>query len=187
MPALLLIVLFILVPLAELAVLIEVGQVIGWLPTIGILLADSILGGVLLHKQGRAAWRRFNEAVRGGRVPHREALDGALVVFGGALLLTPGFLSDVLGILLLIPPTRLVARRIVGGLVTRRMLVGVVGLEAARTGHRGRTSGRWTAGRDRGRGVRDRGTPHREYDVEGTATETDMNGSRGTSTPRLDP
>lgn len=182
MPALLLIVLFIVVPLAELAVIIQVGQAIGVVPTIAILLADSILGGVLMRSQGRAAWRRFNEAMQAGRVPHREALDGGLVIFGGALLLTPGFLSDLFGLLLLIPPTRAVARRVVGRLVARRVVVGVVGLGGA--------------GAARGRGRRGAGTPPRDrsdsaprrpYDVEGTAAEAGANGHRnGASTPRLD-
>ena len=168
MPALVLILLFIVVPLAELAVIIEVGQAIGLLPTIAILLADSILGGILMRAQGRAAWRRFNEAMQAGRVPHREALDGGLVIFGGALLLTPGFLTDVLGLLLLIPPTRLVARRIVGRLIARRMLVGAAGL----TGKRARRS-RARDGRGRsGSGAR------RQYDVEGTAVEADPNVDR---------
>ena len=162
MPALLLIVLFIVVPLAELAVIIEVGQAIGLLPTIAILVADSILGGVLMRSQGRAAWQRFNDAMRAGRVPHREALDGALVIFGGALLLTPGFLTDVGGLLVLLPPTRAVARRVVGRLVVQRVFVGAAGL-------RGRAAS--------GRGGRGRGGParagRRAYDVEGTATDAD--------------
>jgi UPF0716 protein FxsA len=175
-PALLLIVLFIVVPLAELAVIIQVGQLIGVLPTIAILLADSILGGVLMRAQGRAAWRRFNEAMQAGRVPHREALDGALVIFGGALLLTPGFLSDVLGLLLLIPPTRHVARRIVGSMIARRMLVGVTGGRGAR-GARPRRSG----------SVRTASGARRHYDVEGTASESDANGHPGDlSSRRLD-
>ena len=162
MPALLLIVLFILVPLAELAVIIEVGQAIGLLPTVAILLADSILGGILMRSQGRAAWRRFNDAMRAGRVPHREALDGALVIFGGALLLTPGFLTDLVGLLLLLPPTRAVARRVVGRLVVQRAFVGVAGL-----GGRAASRGAW-----RGRGGPARGG-RRDYDVDGTATDAD--------------
>src|SRR5215216_2881775 len=114
---LLLVALFILVPIAELAVIIQVGQAIGVWWTIGLLIADSVLGSILMRGQGRAAWRRFNEAVQAGRVPAREVLDGALVIFGGALLLTPGFLTDVLGLILLLPPTRAVVR----GVLTRRL------------------------------------------------------------------
>jgi UPF0716 protein FxsA len=97
----LLILLFIVVPIAELYVIIQVGQEIGVLPTIAILIADSILGSMLLRSQGRGAWRRFNEALQEGRPPAREVLDGALIIFGGAFLLTPGFLTDVVGLFLL--------------------------------------------------------------------------------------
>lgn len=116
-----LILLFIVVPLAELYVIIQVGQTIGALNTIALLLLDSILGSVLLRSQGRAAWRRFNAALRAGRPPAREVLDGALVIFGGALLLTPGFLTDIAGILMLAPPSRAVIRRILSRGMLRRM------------------------------------------------------------------
>jgi UPF0716 protein FxsA len=112
-----LVLLFIAVPIAELAVIIQVGQAIGVWWTIAILIADSILGSWLMRHQGRASWRRFNEAVQGGRVPAREVLDGALVIFGGALLLTPGFITDILGLVLLLPPTRAIVR----GILTRRL------------------------------------------------------------------
>src|SRR5215204_4522959 len=105
-----LVLLFVVVPIAELYVIIQVGEAIGVWWTIAILVADSILGSMLMRAQGRSAWRRFNEAVRGGRVPAREVVDGALVIFGGALLLTPGFLTDILGLVLLFPPTRAIVR-----------------------------------------------------------------------------
>jgi UPF0716 protein FxsA len=120
---LLLIVLFIVVPIAELALLIQVGQLIGVWWTILLLIADAILGSWLLRSQGRAAWRRFNAALGGGRIPHREVVDGVLIIFGGALLLTPGFISDVFGLLFLIPPTRAVMRR----LLVRRGMLKLVG------------------------------------------------------------
>ena len=113
---LLLFLVFIVVPLAELYVIIQIGQLIGVLPTIALLLLDSILGAMLMRSQGRAVWRRFTEALQAGRPPAREVLDGALVLIGGAFLLTPGFLSDVLGALLLLPPSRALARRV----LTRR-------------------------------------------------------------------
>jgi UPF0716 protein FxsA len=107
---LLLVALFILVPIAELAVIIQVGQAIGVWWTIAILIADSVLGSLLMRSQGRTAWRRFNDALRRGRVPAREVADGVLVIFGGALLLTPGFVTDVFGLLLLLPPVRIGVR-----------------------------------------------------------------------------
>lgn len=146
MPLLALLVIFIVVPLAELYVIFKVGEEIGYPLTILILAVDSIVGSLLLKSQGRAVWRRFSETMAAGRVPHREVLDGVMVIFGGAFLITPGFLTDILGVLLLLPPTRLVLRRLVV-----RALRGRVALEVAGAATRRR-------GRDR-------------FDVEGTATE----------------
>jgi UPF0716 protein FxsA len=109
---LLLVVLFIVVPIAELALLIQVGQLIGVWWTVALLIADAVLGSWLLRSQGRLAWGRFNSAVAEGRLPHREVVDGVLVIFGGALLLTPGFITDVFGLLFLIGPTRVLMRRL---------------------------------------------------------------------------
>jgi UPF0716 protein FxsA len=110
--ALVLVFVFIVVPIAELYVLIQIGSAIGILPTIALLILDSVLGAALMRSQGRAAWMRFNRALAEGRVPGREVMDGALVIFGGALLVTPGFLSDVLGLILLLPPTRAIIRTV---------------------------------------------------------------------------
>ena len=118
-----LVLLFILVPIAELAVIIQVGQQIGVLWTVAILIADSILGTVLMRSQGRVAWRRFSEALQAGRPPAREALDGVLVIFGGAFLLTPGFITDIFGAIFLIPPTRAIARRLLVKRFSERMVV----------------------------------------------------------------
>jgi UPF0716 protein FxsA len=120
---LLLVVLFIAVPIAELAVIIQVGQEIGVWWTIAILVADSILGSMLMRSQGRAVWRRFNATLQSGRAPAREVADGVLVIFGGALLLTPGFLTDVLGLLFLLPPTRALIRRLFLRQAMRRITV----------------------------------------------------------------
>src|SRR3954465_13259556 len=100
----LLFLIFIVVPLAELYLIIQVGDAIGVLPTIGLLLLDSIVGSALMRSQGRATWRRFTDATRAGRPPAREVLDGALVLLGGAFLLTPGFLTDILGARPATPP-----------------------------------------------------------------------------------
>ena len=117
-----LVLLFILVPIAELAVIIQVGQEIGVLWTVAILVADSLLGSLLMRSQGRAAWRRFNEAMQAGRPPAREVLDGVLVIFGGALLLTPGFITDIVGLSFLAPPTRAVLRRLLVKRFAERMI-----------------------------------------------------------------
>ena len=120
---LLLVILFIVVPIAELALLIQVGQAIGVWWTILLLVADALLGSWLLRTQSRAAWRRFNEALANGRIPHREVVDGVLVIFGGVLLLTPGFITDVFGLLFLFPPTRVLLR----GLLVRRGALNLMG------------------------------------------------------------
>ena len=99
------------VPLIELYVLIRVGDVIGVVPTLLLLIGVSIAGTILLKREGMAAWRRLQETVRAGRMPTDEVTDGALIVLGGALLLTPGFVTDVFGLLLLFPGTRVVAKR----------------------------------------------------------------------------
>jgi UPF0716 protein FxsA len=118
----LLFLLFIVVPIAEIYVIIQVGQAIGALWTILLLIADSIIGARLLSWQGRRAWLRFQAAIAEGRVPHREVMDGVLIVLGGAFLLTPGFITDVLGLVLLIPPSRAVVRRVLTRAIVRRRL-----------------------------------------------------------------
>ena len=144
-----LLLLFVVVPLVELYVIIQVGQAIGAVPTIALVLAVSVLGSMLMRSQGRAAWRRFQAAVAEGRTPAREVLDGVLVIFGGAFLLTPGFVTDVVGVVLLLPPTRALVRR---GLVRR--LLPRMAMTAA------------------GRGRPRRGRPaDADSDVEGTAVE----------------
>ena len=132
----LLVALFILVPIAELAVIIQVGQAIGVWWTIVLLIADSVLGSLLMRSQGRAAWRRFNEALRSRRAPAREVADGVLVIFGGALLLTPGFLSDVVGLMFLLPPTRALIRRVFLRQAMKRITVTMVGTQVPRNGRR---------------------------------------------------
>jgi UPF0716 protein FxsA len=123
----LLVVLFIVVPIVELWVIIQIGGLIGVLPTLALLLADALLGSLLLRHQGRGAWRRFNQALAERRFPGREVADGLMIAVGGALLLTPGFVTDVFGLLLLIPPTRAIARRLLSGYAARRFVVVGVG------------------------------------------------------------
>jgi UPF0716 protein FxsA len=122
-PLLALILIFVLVPLAELYVIFKVGDAIGIPLTLAILVADSLIGSLLLKSQGRAVWNRFNETMRAGRIPHQEVVDGVLVIFGGAFLITPGFLTDIVGILLLLPPTRAGFRKLVQRRITKRAAV----------------------------------------------------------------
>ncbi|HZO36250.1 MAG TPA: FxsA family protein [Solirubrobacteraceae bacterium] len=142
-----LVLLFVLLPIVEIYAIIQVGQAIGAPWTVALLIADSILGSMLMRSQGRVAWRRFNAALAEGRPPTREILDGALVILGGALLVTPGFVTDVFGLALLLPPSRAIAR----SLLARRM--------AGRFGAAfvGRTGAAPPAASD--------------YDIDGTASE----------------
>jgi UPF0716 protein FxsA len=117
--ALLLLVLW---PVAELLVAIQVAQLIGVLDTIVLLIITWPLGSWALRSQGRAAWRRLSLAVAEGRRPAREVLDGALILVGGLLLIVPGFITDVIGAFLLLPPTRALAR----ALLTRNLQSRVV-------------------------------------------------------------
>ena len=89
------------------------------MPTLALLILDGFLGAALARSQGRAAWERFNLALAEGRVPAREIFDGAMIILGGALLLAPGFITDIVGFALLIPPTRAVFRAVVTRLARR--------------------------------------------------------------------
>jgi UPF0716 protein FxsA len=164
-----LIVLFIVVPIAELYVIIQVGQAIGIWPTLALLLADALLGSFLLKHQGRGAWLRFNEALAQRRFPGKEVVDGLLIVVGGTLLLAPGFITDIFGLFLLIPPTRAIVRSVLKRFTIGRFVV--VGMPGG-GGPAGPASG------DR---------PSRDYDFEATAEEVPVNGDSGErQLPRTD-
>jgi UPF0716 protein FxsA len=122
-----LVALFIVVPIVELYVIIQIGSLIGVWPTIALLLADAVLGSLLLRHQGRGAWRRFNAALAERRFPGREVADGLLIAIGGTLLLTPGFVTDIVGAIFLIPPTRALVRRLLRGYMGKRFAVAAVG------------------------------------------------------------
>ena len=119
----LLLVAFIVVPIVEIYVIIQVGQVIGPWWTILLLIADSILGSWLIKREGGRAWRALRSALDSGRMPAKELADGALVLIGGTLMLAPGFVTDALAILLILPMTRPIFRRLLTGVVTRRLVV----------------------------------------------------------------
>lgn len=122
-----LIALLIAVPILELYVIVKVGGLIGILPTLVLLFGMSLLGATLLRHQGRGAWRRFNLAIGERRFPGREVADGLMITLGGALLLTPGFVTDAVGLLLLIPPVRAIARRLLRAYAARRFVLVNVG------------------------------------------------------------
>lgn len=113
---------FLVVPLLELYVIIQVGQVIGAGWTIVVLLAISAAGAWLVRHEGQRAWQALRTAIEAGRMPDRELADGALLLIGGTLLLTPGFLTDVVGFFLLLPVTRPLARRWLAYVISRRVL-----------------------------------------------------------------
>ena len=100
------ILIFILVPVAELGVLLFSGQTIGVWPTLILLIVTGLLGSYLAKKQGINTIRKVQEQIQFGKVPGNEILDGLCVLFGGILLLLPGFLTDILGLILLLPFTR---------------------------------------------------------------------------------
>jgi UPF0716 protein FxsA len=121
---------FVVVPIVEIYVIIQVGQVIGPWWTILLLIADSVFGSWLVAHEGRRAWQALTTALSTGRMPARERADGALILIGGTLMLSPGFVTDVFGIVLILPFTRPLARRVLTRVVGRRLLAG----HAARPG-----------------------------------------------------
>lgn len=171
---LVLIVLFIVVPIAELYVIIQVGELIGVGPTLFLLLADALLGSWLLKHQGRGAWRRFNEALAERRFPGKEVVDGVLIVIGGTLLLTPGFITDVFGVFFLLPPTRALTRRLLRRYTLGRFTVAGVGGPGAF----GQTGGPF--------GPAGGPPPNRDYDFDATAEEVPNNGHQERRLPRTD-
>lgn len=114
---------FVVIPLAEIWAILQVGQLVGPWWTIVLLVLDSMVGAWLIKREGGRAWRALREALQGGRMPAREIADGALILIGGTLMLSPGFLLDLLGILLILPFTRPVARRLLTSVVERRLVV----------------------------------------------------------------
>ncbi len=123
MPAILF-VLFIVTPLVEIFVLIQVGRVVGAPLTIAALLLISLAGAALVRREGLKAWTRFRAALQAARLPAEEVVDGALVLLAGALLLTPGFVTDALGLIFLLPPSRALINRALRSRVRMSMGLG---------------------------------------------------------------
>ncbi|WP_067464953.1 FxsA family protein [Actinomadura macra] len=112
---------FLLLPVVEIYVIIQVGQEIGAWPTVALLVAESLLGGWIVRREGRRAWRVLQETFGRGAIPDRELADAALVLVGGVLLLTPGFVTDVLGFAFVLPFTRPLVRRALARYAARRV------------------------------------------------------------------
>ncbi|RJK93162.1 FxsA family protein [Vallicoccus soli] len=156
MPAVLTL-LFLVVPLVEVYLIVQVGQAVGAWTTVALLLAISALGAWVVRREGRRAWRGLQAALRGGRAPERELADGAMVLVGGTLLLTPGFLTDAVGVLLVLPPTRALLRGALLRWLARRALraaglppeaaraFGIGGRRRGGTGAGGAHAGPWGA------------------------------------------
>jgi len=143
MVALLLLILW---PVAELFVAIQIAHAIGVLLTVVLLLAGWPIGVWLARTQGRAAWLRLSAAVAAGRPPGREVIDGALVLVGAVSLIVPGFITDVLGLLLLLRPSRALAREAITRNFQSRLVVAATRFSR---------------------------TPRSAYDVDSTATDLD--------------
>lgn len=113
------------VPIVEIYILVQVGQEIGALNTVGLLILDSVLGAWLVKREGRRAWAALQQSLNAGRMPTKELVDGALVLIGGTLLLTPGFATDLVGFFFVLPFTRPLARRFIVGFATKRAAAAV--------------------------------------------------------------
>lgn len=117
--------LFVAVPLLELVLLVELGRIVGVVPTVVLVVVTGILGAALARREGLRALARFRAAVAAGRMPHQEIIEGLLVLVAGAMLLTPGLLTDLAGFLLLVPPIRAaVGRRLSRALRARVVIAG---------------------------------------------------------------
>jgi UPF0716 protein FxsA len=112
---------FIAVPVLEIYVIIQVGQVIGAWWTILLLVVDGVVGSWLVKHEGRRAWRALRAALEAGRMPSTELADGMLILVGGTLMISPGFVTDVVGVLLILPFTRPLGRRVLTRFVNRRL------------------------------------------------------------------
>jgi UPF0716 protein FxsA len=140
---LLLVLAFLVVPIVEIYVIIQVGHQIGALPTVLLLILESALGAWIVRREGRRAWRALKGAVTTGQLPSRELADAGLVLVGGTLLLTPGFVTDVVGFFFVLPPTRPLARRLLTRFVAGRATAMTVGRFGPAGRQAGAGSGYW--------------------------------------------
>ena len=118
-----LLLLFIIVPLIELALFMWLGEMIGLKITLVIIVITGFLGAWLTRVQGRRTWSKFQNATSEGRMPHHEVMDGLMILIAGAVLLTPGFLTDTVGFLLLVPPIRAILKKHLGAYLKKRVQI----------------------------------------------------------------
>jgi UPF0716 protein FxsA len=118
---------FLVVPLLELFVIVNVAGSLGILPTIAILVTVSLAGAWLLKREGTGAWRRIQQQIAELKAPTDSLIDGALIVFAGALMLTPGFITDIVGLLMMFPPTRIPLRTLLRRRYGKRLQTATVG------------------------------------------------------------
>jgi len=121
-----LLLLFIIIPAIELILLIEIGQVIGTLPTIGLIVFTGILGAFLARRQGIQVLSRIRRQMQSGQLPADPIFDGAIILVAGAFLMTPGILTDTLGCLFLIPATRRIIKKVIWVRVQRMIQNGQI-------------------------------------------------------------
>lgn len=105
-----LILIFVITPAVELALLVKIGDLIGFWPTVGLIFVTGIIGSALTRRQGLSTWRRFQQRIAGGELPGQELVDGVIILVSGALLITPGVVTDLIGFLGLLPWSRLLLR-----------------------------------------------------------------------------
>lgn len=154
-----LIIFLIVLPVVEIYVFVQVSNAIGFLPALALIVLSALLGSALLRRQGRAAIERFNTAVDSRRMPAREVADGAMIALGSFMLIIPGFITSIFGLMLLFYPTRALFRMLGGALLLRRFRV-VTG------------SASW--GYDRARRTQNDTGP--SFDIEGNAQEVHPDG-----------
>lgn len=124
-----LLLLFLLTPAIELGLLIQVDKLIGFGPTIGLIVATGIAGSYLARREGVSTWRRLNQRLRAGDLPGTELVDGVIILVAGALLITPGVLTDAIGFLGLVPFTRAFVRRALIRRLQKKMEQGSVQIQ----------------------------------------------------------
>lgn len=121
--------LFLVTPTVELILLFKVGEVIGSWPTVALIIATGVAGSYLARREGLSAWQRLNQSIARGGLPGKELLDGVIILVSGALLITPGVLTDIVGFSGLLPPTRALIRTFIMKRVKRKMEDGSLNMQ----------------------------------------------------------